>query len=48
LPPFLQEIRIKNLRVGQGAVDLLLQRYGDDVSISIDRREGNVEILTVK
>jgi glycogen debranching enzyme len=48
LPPFLQEIRIKNLRVGQGAVDLLLQRHGDDVSISIDRREGNVEILTVK
>jgi glycogen debranching enzyme len=48
LPPFLQQVRIKNLRVGQGAVDLLLQRHGDDVSISIDRREGNVEILTVK
>jgi glycogen debranching enzyme len=48
LPPFLQEIRLKNLQVGQGAVDLLLQRHGDDVSISIDRREGNVEILTVK
>jgi glycogen debranching enzyme len=48
LPPFLQQVRIKNLRVGQGAVDLLLQRHSDDVSISIDRREGNVEILTVK
>jgi glycogen debranching enzyme len=48
LPPFLQQVRIKNLRVGQGTVDLLLQRHGDDVSISIDRREGNIEILTVK
>jgi glycogen debranching enzyme len=48
LPPFLQEIRIKNLQVGQGAVDLLLRRHGDDVSIIIDRREGNIEILTVK
>jgi glycogen debranching enzyme len=48
LPPFLQEIRIKNLRVGQGAIDLLLQRRSDDVSISIDRRAGNLEILTVK
>jgi hypothetical protein len=39
---------IKNLRVGHGAVDLLLQCRGDDVSISIDRCEGNVEILTMK
>jgi hypothetical protein len=31
-----------------GAVDLLVQRRGDGVSISIDRREDNIEILTVK
>jgi glycogen debranching enzyme len=48
LPLFLEEVEIRNLRVGQGAVDLLLQRHADDVSISIERREGNVEILTVK
>lgn len=48
LPEFLQEVRIKNLRVGGGSVDLLLRRHAQDVSISIDRREGNVEIMTIK
>jgi glycogen debranching enzyme len=48
LPPFLEEIRIKKLRVGQGVVDLFVRRHAQDVSINIDRREGDVEILTVK
>jgi glycogen debranching enzyme len=48
LPPFLQEVHIKNLRAGQGSVDLLIRRHGQDASVSIDRREGNIEILTVK
>jgi hypothetical protein len=48
LPPFLQEVRIKNLRVGQGSVDLFISRHAQDVSVSIDRREGEVEILNVK
>ena len=48
LPPFLQEVQIKNLRVGPGSVDLLLRRHAEDVSISIDHREGDVEILNVK
>jgi len=48
LPAFLREIRLKNLRVGQGSVDLLLQRHGHDVSINIDRRAGDVEIVNVK
>jgi glycogen debranching enzyme len=48
LPEFLQEVQIKNLKVGGGAVDLLLTRHAQDVSISIDRRQGNVEIVTIK
>ena len=48
LPPFLEEVRIKNLRVGQGVVDLFIWRHDQDVGINIDRREGNVEILSVK
>jgi glycogen debranching enzyme len=48
LPEFLQEVQIKNLKVGSGAVDLLFTRYAQDVSISIDRRQGNVEIITIK
>jgi glycogen debranching enzyme len=48
LPLFLEEVYIKNLRVGHGVVDLFVRRHFQDVSINIDRREGNVEILTVK
>jgi glycogen debranching enzyme len=48
VPTFLQEVQIRHLRVGQGSVDLLLRRHADDVSISIDRRAGDIEIFTVK
>jgi hypothetical protein len=29
-------------------VDLLLRRHGDEVSISVPRREGHVEVRVVK
>jgi glycogen debranching enzyme len=48
LPEFLQEVRLKNLRVGAGTADLLLIRHGDDVSVNVLRREGDVRILMVK
>jgi glycogen debranching enzyme len=48
LPPFLQEVRIKNLQVGQASVDLVLRRHAHDVSINIERRQGKVEILNMK
>jgi glycogen debranching enzyme len=48
LPPFLREVQIRNLRVGGASVDLSLRRHANDVSIRLDCREGNVEILTVK
>ncbi|GIX48345.1 MAG: amylo-alpha-1,6-glucosidase [Candidatus Tectimicrobiota bacterium] len=48
LPPFLQEVRITNLRVGQATLDLTLYRYPQDVGVSVTRREGEVEIVVVK
>ena len=47
LPPFLNEVHIRNLRAGAAAVDLLLHRHGDDVSINVLRREGSVEVRMV-
>jgi len=44
LPEFLREVRIRNLRVGDGSVDLLLQRHPQDVSISLLRKEGRVAL----
>jgi hypothetical protein len=48
LPESLQEVRIQRFPVGQGSVDLLLLRHGDDVGINVLRRQGRVEILMVK
>jgi glycogen debranching enzyme len=48
LPPFLREVSINNLRVGEAAVDLFIRHHAQDVSVHIARRRGKVEILTVK
>jgi hypothetical protein len=48
LPAFLQEIRLTNLRVGDTAVDLVLQYHPQDVGVRAVRRVGNVGIVIVK
>jgi glycogen debranching enzyme len=48
LPEFLQEVEIKNLKVGQVSVDLALQRHPQDVGINVMRKEGDVEIVATK
>ena len=48
LPESLKEVRIKNLEVGKASLDLHLQRHAQNVSINILRRDGDVEVLTVK
>jgi glycogen debranching enzyme len=48
LPNFLDELRIHNLEVAGGAVDLLVIRHDQDVGVNVLRREGNVQILVVK
>ena len=48
LPPFLEHIEIKNLRIGDATVDLSLEGCAKDVGINILRREGRVEIVVTK
>lgn len=48
LPPFLNEVRIEGLRCGTASLDLTLHRYPDDVAVNVSRREGDVEVVTVK
>jgi glycogen debranching enzyme len=48
LPPFLEEIQLTNLTLGETSVDLRLSRHPDDVSIQVLRRSGDVEILITK
>jgi glycogen debranching enzyme len=48
LPPFLTEMHIRGLRAGDATIDLSLQRYAGDVVTSVTKREGDVELVTVK
>ncbi len=48
LPPFLEHIQIRNLRIGEAEVDLSLERHAKDVGINILRREGHIEIVVTK
>jgi glycogen debranching enzyme len=48
LPERIDWIRLSNLAVLDAKVDLLLTRHAQDVSIEVLRRDGEVEILTVK
>ena len=44
LPDFLPWIRLENLRVGNGTVDLMLRRHPKDVSINVLRSEGDIGV----
>ena len=48
LPEFLREVHINGLRVGDGTVDLYLVRHREDVGINVVRREGRVNVVTMK
>jgi glycogen debranching enzyme len=44
LPSFLREVRIENLRVGAGTVDLLLHNRDHDVGVDVLRRDANIQV----
>jgi len=46
LPDFLDEIRIENLKIGSGSVDVLIHGRARNATVEIKRREGAVEVLT--
>lgn len=48
LPEKLQHVRIRNLKVGNGNVDISCERYADTVSVNILRRSGNVEVVAIR
>jgi glycogen debranching enzyme len=48
LPPFLEEVKIRDLRVGEASVDLRLIRHRDDVGVTVTRKVGNVDVVGVQ
>jgi glycogen debranching enzyme len=45
LPSFLDELIIRDLRVGDGSVDLIFRRHRDNVTVEIPRRIGKVDVI---
>jgi glycogen debranching enzyme len=48
LPPALQELRIHNLEVGEGTVDLMFIRHEEDVGVNVLRRKKNIQVILSK
>jgi glycogen debranching enzyme len=48
LPDPIDWLRLSHLRVANGTVDLLLERHGQDVSLSVLQRSGEIEIVSTK
>jgi len=48
LPDSLDEIRIRNLRVGDDHLDLVFLRHPNDVAIHVARRTGKIELRVTK
>lgn len=48
LPPALDRLRIRNIKVGQSMVDLEFERHAETVGMEIVRRTGDVEIVSLR
>jgi hypothetical protein len=44
LPKFLDEVILRNLHVGDSSVDISVRRDGENVSLSVLKTEGNIEV----
>ena len=48
LPEDIEWLQMRNLSAGGAEVDLLLTRHGQDVGVTVMRRQGDIEILVTK
>ena len=47
LPPTIEEIKIKNLKVGFSTLDILVIRQDQGVSVTVPRRTGKTEVIVI-
>ena len=45
MPEGFEEIRVRNLSVGEASVDFTVRRHGGSVSASVERREGKLDLV---
>jgi glycogen debranching enzyme len=46
LPDFLDHVRLRNLRLRKGSVDVLLHRQDNNIGVTVTRRDGDVVVVT--
>ena len=47
LPEFLDEVILRDLQLGTSTVDLRVRRHGEDVSLEVLRRRGQIQVSIV-
>jgi hypothetical protein len=47
LPAFLDEVLLRNLRLGEASLDLQIRRHKEEVSLEIQRTQGNIQVSVV-
>lgn len=47
LPEFLEQVKIRNLGIGSASVDLVLFRSGGTVAVTVERRNGTVDVVVL-
>ena len=47
LPEFLDEVILRDLQLGTSTVDLKVRRHGDDVSLEVLRRRGQIQVSII-
>jgi glycogen debranching enzyme len=47
LPAFLNEVILRELQLGESTIDLCIRRHGDDVSMEVLRRRGQIQVSIV-
>jgi hypothetical protein len=45
LPSFLDEVTLRGLSLGEGRADVVLQRTGNTVALSVLSRSGNLRVV---
>lgn len=48
LPRFLDQVKVRNLTVGDASVDLLLFRSGHTVAVTVERRSGDLDVVILQ
>jgi glycogen debranching enzyme len=48
MPDFLDELHVRRLQAKHGEADIMLRRYGSEVSVDITRRQGKVPIVVMR